>query len=171
MNKRYLPGQIILALAVLTSCGPKQVNNQPQAEAKPIYFNRVINYQDESRIKPEIVAECEIAQNILIGIDERTSDNGLPLTVQAAPRELSVEIVYATPGTIGLGNFLSQPATLDISFKVTEGDEVLHEQNRHCKTSLAGFMGLQPSACNKIEKCARSLGEYVSERTSRILYR
>ena len=161
---------ILLSLVGVAACATPKVNQNPQQAENPIYFNRIIPYQNVSSIKPEIVQECEIAENLLVGIDERSAANGLPLTDKASSRTLSVKILHATPGTIRFGNFLSEPATLGIEFKVTEGEEVIIIESKSCSTNLAGFMGLQPSACNKLEKCGRSNGEYISERISRRLY-
>ena len=162
---------LLVCLFALTACATSRTEQNAEQAKNPIYFARDIPYQNVSVIKPEVVQECEIAENLLISIDERSSDNGLPLTSSASPRELSVEILNATPGVFVFGNLGSQPATLSVQFKVTEGESVLISETKNCRTNLAGFLGLQPSACNKLEKCARSNGEYISERTYRILYR
>jgi hypothetical protein len=93
------------------------------------------------------------------------------LSAENQLRRLTVTIVNATPGVFVFGNMGSVPATLDIRFKVTENDKVLLEESKHCHTNLAGFLGLQPSACNKLERCASNHGEYISERVYRKLYR
>ncbi len=140
------------------------------AEVKPLYFSGVVNYQAVSRIEPKVVAECKIQESILTGIKEKTDKNKLPLTQTPGDRELTVEIVEATPGFFMIGPVGGIPATLEIKFKVVEGDRVLLEENKNCQTKRGGFLGLDSSACNKLEKCGLSSGVYVSERTRRMLY-
>ena len=162
---------LVASLLALTACATPSAEQKAELAQNPIYFSRDISYQNVSIIKPEVVQQCEIAENLLVGIDERSSANGLPLTNSESPRVLSVEILNATPGVAAFGNLGSEPATLTVQFEVKEGDAVLISESKKCRTNLAGFLGLQPSACNKLEKCARSNGEYISERTFRVLYK
>jgi hypothetical protein len=76
-------------------------------------------------------------------------------------RTLSVKIATATPGIFVFGN-ASVPAVLNVTFEVREGDKVIIEKRRQCSTNLAGFMGLQPSACNKLNKCAENQAEFIA---------
>ncbi|WP_101758472.1 hypothetical protein [Oceanicoccus sp. KOV_DT_Chl] len=167
---------VLLVAVFLVSC----VSSKPPSELtirdvvnenNPIKFNGKVTYRNSNAIKPEILSECEIKEHITASIIERSSENGLPISQSTYKRELIVEIIGATPGIFVFGNTGGVPATLDVSFKLIEGDDVIYEQDRHCQTKLAGFLGLQPSACNKLEKCARNQGEYISERLYRKLYK
>jgi hypothetical protein len=171
-----MPSKTSLCLAIFfmlisAGCVSNKVKKDSSVTKEPLYFIEDITYQDESQIKPEVLAECQIQENLRAAIHKQSAKNGLPLSTTAQLRKLSVTIIDATPGVFVFGNFGSVPATLDIKFSVSEGDKILLEETKHCKTNLAGFMGLQPSACNKIEKCAQSQGTYVAERISRILYK
>jgi len=169
-TKQFLAVSLLLPLA-LSSCSSGNVKDKVVAGGEPLYFNREIGFEDVARIKPQVVSECEIEEYLIKGIDEKSARNGLPISSKVSSRVLTVEVVNATPGIFVFGNFGSIPATLDIKFKVTEDGNVIHEQSRRCKTNLAGFLGLQPSACNKIEKCGVNQGHYISERIFRLMYR
>lgn len=171
MLNSYCVVAAILVPVLLVSCSTKPVKSPSDIARTPLYYDRQVTFEKVSRIKPEIVEQCEIETNLLAGLDKQSAKNDLPLSLNESARRLTIEVTNSTPGIIVFGNMGSVPATLDVRFKVIENGKVLHEQNRRCKTNLAGFMGLQPSACNKIEKCAVSQGRYISERISRILYK
>lgn len=144
---------------------------------KPIYYDGMARYQYEEKIKPEVLSECSSINRVL-SESVQTYANGfeLPLATEAldqlsnSDRILKIEIVDAYPGLFVFGNFGSVPAELNVEFKVYEGGEVILEKYRRCATNLAGFMGLQPSACNKLEKCAKNQGKYIVKYLMRSLY-
>ena len=170
MNKSPVVSASCFMAALLASCTSNAPSGKIREFKDKLYFNDSVLYEDEKRIRPAIIAECKIGKNVVEGIRLRSQKNGLPLSNEHQDRKFVVEIENATPGIFVFGNFGSVPATLDIKYRVTSGDKVLLEESRHCETNLAGVLGLQPSACNKLERCARNLGAALSERISRVLY-
>lgn len=158
------------ALVFLVSCAADQTAEEAPELVKKLYFNNQTPYRTDTYIKPEIVDQCEIQKNIVESIHATASKNGLPISAAIQERQLSVQIINATPGLFIFGNMGSIPATLDVKITVTEGKQVLLEEIKSCYTNLAGFMGLQPSACNKLEKCARKHGKYIAQRIAHTLY-
>lgn len=155
---------------VLASCSTVPTKSVPSNEDGTLYFSGEVKYEDISRIKPEIVAQCEIDNNLVHGFVNQSEGNGLPITNKETSRRIDIEVVNVRSGIIGFGSIGGSPASIDIRFTVTENGNVLLQQSKLCRTNLAGFLGLQPSACNKIEKCALIQGEYVSERVYRLMY-
>lgn len=179
---------LMILLAALSACSSK--SQKPQAEGAD--FNGASNkvtgvsiaydgrapYQYESMIKPEVLSECaEINATLSESIQKFSKKLSVPLALtsddkkeEGSQRTLTVEIVNAFPGVFVFGNLGSVPAELGVEFKVFDGSEIILEKYRSCSTNLAGFMGLQPSACNKLEKCAVNQGKYIAKYIKRSLY-
>ena len=165
-HKTLCTYSLCLVVTLLTSCGSSPSKTRALQTGEKVYFNDTVPYREEKSIRPAVVSECKIQKNVVDALHAQSESDGLALSSESQRRTLTLEIMGATPGIFIFGNFGSVPATLDVGYKLTEGDKTLLEGIEHCETKLAGFLGLQPSACNKLEKCARHLGELISERVS-----
>jgi hypothetical protein len=55
-----------------------QVVVQSSDSKDRLYFDGVIEYEDESRIKPEIISECDIRGKIIESFGKKSGKNRLP---------------------------------------------------------------------------------------------
>ncbi len=160
MKKSMIIGALF-ASVLLSGCANRPV--QAGANATPIAYDGSAPFSQPETIKKAIRAECNLNENLSVAIKRRAQDHGLRLTnTGQASRKLDVEITNATPGIFVFGNFGSVPATLNILFKVTEGNQVILEKRKNCATNMAGFMGLQATACNKLNRCVENQAEYIA---------
>lgn len=139
----------------------------PAGKTIEIAFDGKVPFTFENTIKLEVREQCGLNNNLANAIKQKAQSRGIQLRnsheIGSAEntKKLTVEILSATPGIAVFGNLGSVPAELSIKFQVTEGDKVVREKFKDCSTNLAGFMGLQPTACNKLNKCAESMAEFV----------
>ena len=158
------PAAIMSFCAVLLA-GCANLPAEKSTDKKQIIFDGNVPFAHEKSIKKEVREECNLNKNLSNSIIEKSKEHGIYLSNKSvSQRKLSVEIASATPGVFVFGNFGSVPAVLNVFFKVTEGDKVILEKRHECTTKLAGFMGLQPSACNKLNKCAENQAEFIARR-------
>lgn len=147
-------------LSVLAGCASNQSKNEEML--KEFSFKDGVSFVDENLIKKEVREECNLLNNLSNALVKRSLDHGVSLTQGTkSNRTLSVKIATATPSIFVFGN-ASVPAVLNVTFEVREGDKVIIEKRKQCSTNLAGFMGLQPSACNKLNKCAENQAEFIA---------
>ena len=150
----------VMATVFLLGCSNGQVSkNSPDMK---LAFDGKAPFVDAGSIKKEVKEQCDLNKNLASAITERAAAHGISLTQTENKRRLSVEIARATPGAFVFGNMGSIPAVLNVNFKVTEGEKVILEKRKNCSTKLAGFMGLAPSACNKLNKCAEIQAEFIA---------
>lgn len=160
---------IAVSLTVLLVAGCSKSPVSGSAPAKEISFDGNTPFLHEASVKKEVREQCNLNDNLSKAILDRSKAHGINLSKGSqSDRKLSVEIIEATPGIFVFGNFGSVPAVLTVNFKVTEGKEVVLQRMKTCSTKLAGFMGLQPSACNKLNKCAENQAEFLARTLKRM---
>lgn len=138
------------------------------SRALEIVYDGKAPFTFETNIKKEVREQCDLNRNFSEAIVQRSQARGVKIVVgsetdgSANQRRLTAEILSATPGVAVFGNLGSVPAELGIKFTVTDANGAVIEKYKECRTNLAGFLGLQPTACNKLNKCAESMAEFIA---------
>lgn len=150
-----------------------------QNHPNPVYYNNSAPFMDGPSVKPEIKSECNINETLVNAIYQYAEERNLPIVSikdfsdKAGLKDkllLSVEIVQADSGLNVFGATGSVPATSTAVFRIHKNDELILEEFRNCQTKFAGFMGLAPSACNKLDRCAINQGAFIVNTIKSALY-
>lgn len=152
----------LMLLGCASAPAPKTASNIE------IVFDGKAPFAFENSIKKEVREQCDLNRSFADAILQKSQARGIKISTgsevnkAANQRKLTAEILSATPGVAVFGNLGSVPAELSIKFTVTDANGAATEKYKECKTNLAGFMGLQPTACNKLNKCAESMAEFIA---------
>ena len=166
--------RILVFLSCLTLLGCASNTIKSSGESVTIYFNGKTPFSDEALIKQAVKEECELPEYFANAIIERAALYGIILKSDRSLantkglKELRVEIASADPGITVFGNLGTVPATSNVRFTLWEDNKLFMENHKECSTKLAGFMGLQSFACDRLHECADRQAEYIA-RTIKVL--
>jgi hypothetical protein len=175
--------KLLLSLAVLVSTLwqhplPAQAQNSaPPTGVVPVVFKPQVPFSADAQISEPIRQQCGLNEAMVASIQKYATEFAVPLVngdpvaePGKAVRELSAEIIHATPGVYIFFHWGTRPAILAVHYKLTEGDRVLLETTRSCSSRKAGFLGLDGHACAKLNECVDEQGGYIGKLIKKRFY-
>jgi|GEM_PF-6700402 len=122
----------------------------------------------EGVIPDAIKNECDLPKTLADDVIKAAQKLDVPLRVsedeadfQETNKVLVMEIAEATPGAFGVAGIGKVPATLKVTFQLVQNGEVLLRNTKDCHTKTGGFMGMNVTACSRLEHCADSTALFV----------
>ena len=176
----YLSSSLLLLGALLWQypCLAESPASEPADSVVPVVFKPQVPFSADAGISEPIRQQCGLNEAMVASIQKYAKEFEVPLVsgeqAEAPPgkvvRQLSAEIIHATPGLYIFLHWGSRPAILAVHYKLTEGDRVLLDTSRSCSSRQAGFLGLDGHACAKLHECADEQGGYIGKLIKKKFY-